>query len=234
MPTCGVANRRTRTGGGSNDQRGIYTDASGNLARVADLTSSVPGGAGVFTDFGLVSLSNGHVAFLGVGGSNLEGLYTNLSGTLTKVIASGDKLDARTVAAYSESSSQIPVLFGTTGLSGNQIAFTAFFTDNTSGVYVATFTAVSGLAGDYNRNGTVDAADYTIWHDTLGSTTDLRADGNGNGVIDQGDYAIWKSNFGNHAGIGAGAAVRVPEPTTVSMLLIGIATLYRRSRIAVP
>jgi arabinogalactan endo-1,4-beta-galactosidase len=29
--------------------------------------------------------------------------------------------------------------------------------------------------GDYNRDGVVDAADYTVWRDTLGSTTDLRA-----------------------------------------------------------
>jgi hypothetical protein len=25
-----------------------------------------------------------------------------------------------------------------------------------------------GLAGDYNHNGIVDAADYTVWRDTLG------------------------------------------------------------------
>ena len=29
------------------------------------------------------------------------------------------------------------------------------------------------VPGDYNDNGIVDAADYTIWRDTLGSTTDL-------------------------------------------------------------
>ena len=40
--------------------------------------------------------------------------------------------------------------------------------------------------GDYNGDGKVDAADYTVWRDTLGSTTDLRADGNGNGSIDAG------------------------------------------------
>ena len=52
------------------------------------------------------------------------------------------------------------------------------------------------LAGDYNLDGTVNAADYTVWRDTLGSTTSLAADGNGNNAIDTGDYGVWKQNFG--------------------------------------
>ena len=41
--------------------------------------------------------------------------------------------------------------------------------------------AVPPLSGDYNGNGVVDAADYTVWRDTLGSTTDLRANGDSTG-----------------------------------------------------
>ena len=52
------------------------------------------------------------------------------------------------------------------------------------------------LAGDYNHNGIVDAADYTIWRDTLGSTSDLRADGDSNGVVNAADYSVWKMSFG--------------------------------------
>ncbi len=47
------------------------------------------------------------------------------------------------------------------------------------------------LPGDYNNDGTVDAADYVVWRDTLGSTTDLRADGNPNLVIDANDRRVW-------------------------------------------
>ncbi|MCA9187622.1 MAG: S8 family serine peptidase, partial [Planctomycetales bacterium] len=50
----------------------------------------------------------------------------------------------------------------------------------------------SAIPGDYNENHMVDAADYTVWKDTFGSTADLRADGNANGTIDAADYTIWK------------------------------------------
>jgi len=52
--------------------------------------------------------------------------------------------------------------------------------------------------GDYNRNGIVDAADYTVWRNNLGMTpaTFADGDGSGNGVVDGADYTIWKQNFG--------------------------------------
>lgn len=53
------------------------------------------------------------------------------------------------------------------------------------------------FGGDYNKNSIVDAADYTVWRDTFGSTSDLRADGDKNGTIEQADYDYWKARFGN-------------------------------------
>jgi hypothetical protein len=62
------------------------------------------------------------------------------------------------------------------------------------------FSGGGGPLGDYNLNGTVDAADYTIWRDTLGSTEDFRANGSNEGasldLIDQADYDVWKNAFG--------------------------------------
>ena len=81
--------------------------------------------------------------------------------------------------------------------------------------------AAAGLAGDYNGDGTVNAADYTVWRNTLGSTTDLRANGDNTGasagIIDRADYDFWKANFGTHAGSGSDAVanVAVPEPATL-------------------
>ncbi|MCA9184623.1 MAG: PEP-CTERM sorting domain-containing protein [Pirellulaceae bacterium] len=85
-----------------------------------------------------------------------------------------------------------------------------------------------GVPGDYNQNGTVDAADYTIWKDSFGSTTVLDADGNGNGEIDAADYTVWKDNFGNSAAVGAASAV--PEPASVMLILTGGLMLLARRR----
>jgi hypothetical protein len=54
------------------------------------------------------------------------------------------------------------------------------------------------LAGDYNRNGVVDLADYSAWRDMMGQLVPpgTGADGNGDGVVNQLDYEVWKSNFG--------------------------------------
>jgi hypothetical protein len=72
------------------------------------------------------------------------------------------------------------------------------------------------LPGDYNGNGIVDAADYTVWRDGLGA-----------GFF-PGHYDIWKANFGRSLAFGsaagggaaahfapgdsAGANYAVPEP----------------------
>jgi hypothetical protein len=41
------------------------------------------------------------------------------------------------------------------------------------------------MPGDFTRDGGVDAADFTVWSDANGSTTDLRADANGDGKVDE-------------------------------------------------
>jgi hypothetical protein len=58
---------------------------------------------------------------------------------------------------------------------------------------------VSGFAGrpgDYNKDGAVDLADYTVWADHFGKIGDSPADGNGDGRVDLADYTIWADHFG--------------------------------------
>ena len=86
----------------------------------------------------------------------------------------------------------------------------------------------SPMAGDYNENGVVDAADYTIYQDSVGEVVDFpNRDSSLLGTaVGADDYAAWKNSFGA-AGSGSGAAV--PEPATGGLLLLvfGMAAISR-------
>jgi hypothetical protein len=72
-------------------------------------------------------------------------------------------------------------------------------------------------AGDYDADGDVDTADFTVWRSKFGTSTILYgsgADGNYDGAVDAGDYLIWRQN----QGAGGGGATGVPEPTAVVLL----------------
>jgi len=96
-----------------------------------------------------------------------------------------------------------------------------------SGRYLLLSAGPPLVPGDYDQNGTVDAADYSIWRDTLGSTTDLRADGSrtgaSSGVVDTADYEVWRRNFGRSAHTGAGGLATVPEPATAWLVAVVLA-----------
>jgi hypothetical protein len=53
--------------------------------------------------------------------------------------------------------------------------------------------------GDYNHDGLVNAADYTVWRDHLGQTVPkgTGADADGSTVVDMPDYNIWSTRYGN-------------------------------------
>jgi hypothetical protein len=83
----------------------------------------------------------------------------------------------------------------------------------------------SGVEGDYNDNGAVDAADYTVWRN--GGT--LINEGVSPTVVDVADYLFWKERFGATTPVGAGvgsaaAAAPVPEPGTICLLLAAAVT----------
>jgi endoglucanase len=80
------------------------------------------------------------------------------------------------------------------------------------------------VPGDYNVDGTVDAADYAVWRDQLGSATALPNDDTAGVAVD--DYQRWKSNFGLTTG--AASSVSVPEPSAAVLLLLAAALVRRR------
>lgn len=78
------------------------------------------------------------------------------------------------------------------------------------------------VVGDFNFDGAVNAADYTVWRDTLGSTFNLAADANGNGVVDTTDYAFWQAAYQT------ASAAAVPEPGALWLLMLAGAAVSRR------
>ena len=82
--------------------------------------------------------------------------------------------------------------------------------------------AATGLPGDYNQNGTVDAADYVVWRNEIGTPA---------------GYNTWRANFGATGGSGSDAAANsfsnpssnVPEPASIALLLTGLAAMTLNS-----
>jgi autotransporter-associated beta strand protein len=91
---------------------------------------------------------------------------------------------------------------------------------------VTTFIETPSLVGDYNNDGTVDAADYTTWRDNLNGDASALAnrDPLNMGNVSQDDYDSWKANFGatlNGSGSLASQA-SVPEPSTLAAGLLAM------------
>jgi hypothetical protein len=88
----------------------------------------------------------------------------------------------------------------------------------------ASFTQ-GGVPGDYNSDGIVDAADYTVWRDHLGQTFALPNEDPAStpGQVTIEDYSFWKAHFGATSGSGSTSGATVPEPSSGVMLLIAAA-----------
>lgn len=113
---------------------------------------------------------------------------------------------------------QVPV--GTAG-----VHFYALRRGNTTGnamVDNITALSVSGLPGDFNLDGVVDAADYVQWRKDTPE--------------DQNKYDEWRIHFGEgesmEVGASLGAALPVPEPATIVLIgmLCALAAMRLRSR----
>jgi hypothetical protein len=105
---------------------------------------------------------------------------------------------------------------------GTQWDLTQLFVTGT-----AKLTFIPVPMGDYNRDGTVDAADYVVWRKGLGTT------------YTQADYDVWRANFGQTIG-GGGVLpsadplpIGVPEPATLTLLIMAMVAHHARRRSAV-
>jgi hypothetical protein len=74
----------------------------------------------------------------------------------------------------------------------------------------------------------VNAADYTIWRDTLGTADptgkSLIANADRDGSVDMTDFEAWKWHFGESLPtmMGTGAVATVPEPASWLLVVLGM------------
>ncbi|WP_425398739.1 PQQ-dependent sugar dehydrogenase [Aeoliella sp.] len=77
------------------------------------------------------------------------------------------------------------------------------------------------LSGDYNDDGVVNAADYTVWRNNIGAPAGTLPNDTDGGVIGADQYNTWKANFGDSLPV-PGAITQVPEAATLFQLLIAV------------
>lgn len=87
--------------------------------------------------------------------------------------------------------------------------------------------------GDFNADGLVNAADYTIWRDNhYDIGPDNPADANGDGYVTNLDLGVWAANYGAVVEGAPANSTSVPEPAAIGVaalsLLRGAATPIRR------
>jgi hypothetical protein len=169
----------------------------------------------------------------------LFGYSVALDGDWAVIGAPFSQQNGSTGSAYvyhrdaSGSWSQIAQLFqsaanvqGNLGISASLSGTTAFFgslslSSTFSSHGAASEFRLDPIDGDFNDDGIVDGADYTIWRDTLGKRgTLLAADADLNKVVNAADYGVWRDHFGATRG-GAGAAASVPEPSSLLLVAAG-------------
>lgn len=77
---------------------------------------------------------------------------------------------------------------------------------------------LAALPGDFNFDGSVDAADYTVWRDGLGT------------VYTSEDYSVWAASYGSTSTTTSSASVPEPSGWLLALMAGAVRSLPRRRR----
>jgi Dockerin type I domain len=82
---------------------------------------------------------------------------------------------------------------------------------------ITTFDGINPSPGDFNADGSVDAADLLAWQTQFaGGASEMDADGNGDGDVDGADLLLWQANLQPPQAEASQRAV--PEPGLAMLL----------------
>jgi hypothetical protein len=220
-PKLFVNGSKTGTGAFSVSAGGTLGGAGSIAGDIANSGTIAPGNSvGTLTATGNVTMNtNSHLAIELSSGSADK---LAVGGTLN--LSNVDFLD---VTGAGQGFSWVIATYGTlTGTFNNVTAgYTVNYGSGTNSQITLNKPA-SGVNGDFNNDGKVDASDYLTWRKNSGTNNALPND-NGLGTpIGPNHYTLWRSNFGKPPGSGSlveGGSV--PEPTALLLVVVGIVGL---------
>ena len=181
----------------------------------SDIIIMLGNGDGTFQaeqSFAAGAVAGGNTPYLqtvgDINGDVVPDLVVTSAGGVSVLLGNGDGSFSPPIMTATGSDPYSVVLADFNGDGRPDVAAPNFYLNTVSVLLNSGDWGPNPLPGDYNNNGTVDAADYSVWRDALGShvANYSGADGNGNGVVDTADYDIWRSHFG----------MTLPEPTAGS------------------
>jgi fibronectin-binding autotransporter adhesin len=240
--------------GGTTDHNSTFT-GNVTLGKSVELTSAAVTDDNTVTFSGVISGAGAGITKVGPGSVTLSGLNTYTGNTIVEegtlsitnnntlanaanvLLSTGVLLDLDFTGTDTINSLFINGNLAASGTWGS-LASTA---TNKSALFdglgmLNVLVGAAGQMGDFNGDGMVNLADYTVWRDNLGGPESaLNGNGSGNATVGSEDYALWKTNFGAGSGsVQSLGSATVPEPSSIVVLLglVGAAVAAHRCRVS--
>jgi hypothetical protein len=168
--------------------------------------------------------SNGSI---GVNADDYRGLTGSVSGSTVTLYATRDRAsNADDIIMLADASGYNGAFAGTPTVLATMSSAANFRLKGIDFVPTVGTTPIA-VQGDYNNNGTVDAADYVLWRNGGPLANDPTPG------VSPADYDFWKSRFGAVTGSGSGVnGGAVPEPASIVLVLMGLAFVGSRRHAA--
>ncbi len=157
-----------------------------------------------------------HALTIGNSG-HIESILDLLRPTSSDPLFSLLGLDSRVSLGAASLAAAFDLAFAGSTIAGEFLTTLQIITNIGTLEWIVSANVENRYAGDFNGDGLVDAADYTVWRDSLG-TTNILVDADRSGLVDAGDYAIWRSQFGWTSPPPKTLTNSVPEPTTICLV----------------
>jgi hypothetical protein len=240
LNTVAVNGGTLRTNATMTTSGGVTVASAGTLGGTGTVV-------GAITNNGIIAPGDAGIGTLNVTGNLTDGANSHwaieLSGsTADKIAVAGNisltAVDSLDVTGAASGSSWLIGTY-TGSLTGTFDNVTAPYTVTYAGGNITLNAPPTGLLGDFNNDGKVDAGDFVTWKKNEDTSNALVND-NGLGTpIGSDHYNLWRANFGNPPGAGSGAGLGIapvaePEPASMGLAIVGVAAfgLGRRRRCA--